>query len=309
MNIAVHRAGHATVSTTGLGTDVVMVVSNPADVPIAESVLERGIALFDLACSRFRPDSEISMLHDNPDTWMFVGDLLFDALVVAADVAEQTAGLVDPTVATCMEELGYDRDFALVPTDAPEMSAPPRPAPGWRSIELDHSTRRVRIPSGVRIDLGATAKALAADRIAQEVARLGTSVVLSMGGDISVAGPAPDGGWPVGLAQDSSSPVGAADQVVALHWGGLATSSTVSRTWRRGRSVKHHIVDPRTGDSASAVWQLVTVAADSCVRANALSTAAVVLGADAPQWLAGFGTPARLVGYDGVVVTTPRWPA
>ena len=308
MSITVAQAGHATVRTSGLGTDVVMVLSDPVQLAPAEVALRSGIERFDLACSRFRPDSEISMLHDSPGTWMCVSDLLFDALVVALDVAEQTQGIVDPTIATCIESLGYDRDFALVPDQGPELHAAPRPAPGWRSICLDHASRRVLVPSGARIDLGATAKALAADRIAREIASLGTGVLLSMGGDISVAGPAPDGGWPIGLAEVSSSPAADADQVVALHSGGLATSSTMSRRWRRGRSVKHHIVDPRTGDSAPAFWKLVTVAADSCVKANALSTAAIVLGSDALQWLARIGAPSRLVRHDGAVLNTPGWP-
>ncbi|MDX6222320.1 MAG: FAD:protein transferase, partial [Frankiales bacterium] len=76
---------------------------------------------------------------------------------------------------------------------------------------------------------------------------------------------------------------------------------------RSGRDL-HHIIDPRTGAPAATCWRTVTVAGASCVDANAASTAAIVMGAAAEEWLAGLGLPARLVGEDGSVVTVGGWP-
>ena len=95
---------------------------------------------------------------------------------------------------------------------------------------------------------------------------------------------------------------------VTITAGGLATSGTTRRRWRRGGRTVHHIVDPRTGDIPASRWRTVSVAAATCVDANTASTAAVVLGDAAPGWLAARGLPARLVDVDGAVSTTAGWP-
>jgi thiamine biosynthesis lipoprotein len=223
-------------------------------------------------------------------------------------MAESTGGAVDPTVGLAVEALGYDRDFADVATDGPALDHAPIPAPGWRCVEHDRRTRVVRLPPGVRLDLGATGKAFAADHAAAHIASsTGAGVLVSVGGDLSVAGPSPQGGWAVAIAVDSSGPVGA-DPVVAVSDGGLASSSTIVRSWCRGGRRLHHIVDPATGHSASDYWQLVSVAAASCVDANAASTAAIVWGESASERLEAMGLPARLVRHDGAVVTVAGWP-
>jgi thiamine biosynthesis lipoprotein len=96
--------------------------------------------------------------------------------------------------------------------------------------------------------------------------------------------------------------------VVTVHGGGLATSGTTVRAWRRGGRTRHHIIDPATGDSAPAIWRTATVAAASCADANTATTAAIVLGERAPDWLRGTGLPARLVRADGSVCRLNGWP-
>ena len=178
------------------------------------------------------------------------------------------------------------------------------PAAGWRRIEIDASGR-VRVPAGVIVDLGATAKALAADRAAAAAFRAtGSSVLVNLGGDIAVAGPAPAGGWPILVTDDHRAPSVADGQVVAIAAGGLATSSTTVRRWRTNEGIAHHVVDPRTGRPAAEVWRTVSVAAASCVEANTASTAAIVCGEDAPHRLDAPGIAARLVRPDGRVVLT-----
>lgn len=296
----------AVVRHQALGTDVVLAMTEPELVPEANAVLEGELEAIDRCCSRFRADAEIGLLHGARGRWVDVSPLLFEALRVALDVAEYTGGAVDPTVGAAMERLGYDRDFKAVAHRGPPTPAA-QPAPGWWTVELDQRGRRARVPDGVTLDLGSSAKALVADRIAAGVGALGTGVVVSVGGDVSIAGPAPLPAWTIGIADDSGDGEGV-EAVVSMTEGGLATSSTASRWWMRGARRVHHILDPRTGDSALAVWRLVTVAASNCVLANAASTAAVVWGFEAPDRLEGMRLPARLVGHDGVVVTTPGWP-
>ena len=286
-----------------------MVVTRPEVADNAAAMLRDELVAIDAACSRFRDDAELAGLQRADGGPVRVSALLFEALTVACDVACRTGGAVDPTVGAAMEALGYDRDFDEV-GDGPTTPVVARPAPGWWCIELDPRRRTARVPRGVRVDLGATAKALVADRAARRIAgALATGALVSIGGDVAVDGPPPQTGWAVGIATDSSTPPERSEQVVAIDAGGVASSSTTVRTWSSGGRTVHHIVDPATGDSVPAHWALVSVAADSCVEANALSTAAVVWGAEAEPKVAATGRPARLVHHDGRVVTVNGWPA
>ncbi len=181
--------------------------------------------------------------------------------------------------------------------------------PGWRVVEIERVARTVRVPRGVALDFGATAKALAADEAARIVHEYtGSGVLVSLGGDIAVAGAAPAGGWAVRVTDDHAASVDAGGQTVAIDAGGLATSSTTVRNWQRGDETMHHVIDPATGRPAGRVWRTVSVLAGSCVDANIASTAAIVRGADASDWLDSIGLPARLVRVDGSVVTVAGWP-
>jgi thiamine biosynthesis lipoprotein len=133
-------------------------------------------------------------------------------------------------------------------------------------------------------------------------------VLVSLGGDIAVAGEPPGGGWPV-LVTDNHRSEGARGQVVSIREGGLATSSTTVRRWRAGTVELHHIVHPATGAPVAEVWRTVSVAAASCIDANTAATASIVRGDAAPQWLESLGLSARLVRWDGDVVTVGGWPS
>jgi thiamine biosynthesis lipoprotein len=242
-----------------------------------------------------------------------VSPLLAEAVAVALRAARLTDGDVDPTVGAAMNAVGYDRDFTLVHGTGPAVRLTVRTIPGWRQVEFDEQARLLRVPPGVRLDLGATAKAWAADRSAARIAAaLGCGALVSLGGDIAVSGQTPAGGWRIRV-QDISGrpedPPAGPSTVVAIHGGGLATSSTAARRWRRGGDVLHHILDPRTGLPAAPVWRTVSVAAASCTDANIASTAAIIRGRAAPAWLTGLGLPARLVDEAGRVRTVGGWPA
>ena len=277
----------------------------------ARSMLEADLAEVDAACSRFRPDSELSSLprDGRPVT---ISPLLAEAVGAALRAAALTGGDVDPTVGAALAALGYDRDFAQVQPEAPGPAQPVSAAmiPGWRSIRLDG--RVLTLPPEASVDLGATAKAWAADRSAARIAsRLGQGVLVSLGGDIAVAGPAPAGGWTIRVQDVTGDPDDDPEgpyAVVAIRDGGLATSSTAVRRWRRGGSVLHHILDPRTGLPADPTWRTVSVTAGTCADANAASTAAVIRGRQAPSWLARHGLAARLVDTTGLVLTVGGWP-
>jgi thiamine biosynthesis lipoprotein len=294
------------------GTTAVLLVTSPGAVARARSIADRVLADVDLACSRFRPDSELSRLNAAGGEPLAISAIFADLLAAALRAAKLTGGDVDPTCGRALAGLGYDRDFADVRAAG---DAPPRltgsvgPVPGWRRVRLDHGGRRVRLDGGAQLDLGATAKAWAADKCAGRIASsVGCGVLVSLGGDVAVSGGPPPDGWPVRVTDDHAAPASAAGQTVTISAGGLATSSTTVRAWTVGGRPVHHIIDPATGEPARSCWRTVSVAAGTCTDANTASTAAIIRSAAAPDWLHDIGLPARLVRHDGTVETTAGWP-
>ncbi len=294
------------------GTTAVLLVTRATAISQARGIADRLLAEVDLACSRFRPDSELSRLNAARGEPTPISAMFAELLAAALRAARLTGGDVDPTCGRALTSLGYDQDFARVRAagDAPpRLTGPVGPVPGWTRVRLDRGGRRVRLEHGAQLDLGATAKAWAADKCAARIAdRVDCGVLVSLGGDVAVAGEAPADGWPIRVTDDHAAPDWAAGQTVTISSGGLATSSTTVRTWTVGGRQVHHIIDPSTGESARSCWRTVSVAAGTCTDANTASTAAIVRGAAALDWLHDIGLPARLVRHDGTVETTAGWP-
>ena len=292
-------------------TTVRVVTADPAAVHEASRLVADVLVDVDQAASRFRVDSELSRLNAcDEGASHAVSDVLWSLLVAAVQAAEATEGLVDPTIACSLNDLGYDRTITSLSVDSG------RPLPlqvrrpiGWQHVVLDERRHVVEVPRGCQLDLGATAKAWAADRAAAVAAeRTETGVLVSLGGDIAVAGPPPACGWVVAIADDHACP-GPGDPTVVMRAGGLATSSTTTRRWRRAHERLHHIIDPRTARPARECWRTVTVAAASCLDANVAATASIIRGASAAGWLSEQGLPARLVAISGSVSRVAQWPA
>ncbi len=300
------------------GTTATLLVSEPEMLEAARVIADDELAAVDRACSRFRPDSELSRLNAANGAVTGVSELFADLVEAALRAARLTDGDVDPTCGQALEEIGYDRDFAVLQADEQprHRTGPARRVPGWRSVQLDRSRLLAQLANGAQLDLGATAKAWAADRCAEIIAaKLGSGVLVSLGGDMAVAGPPPPdrgggrgGGWGVRVTDDHAAGPEAPGQTVTIRTGGLATSSTTVRTWAVGGRRVHHIIDPATGEPAQSCWRTVSVAAGRCVDANTASTAAIIRGEAALPWLNEAGLPARLVRHDGSVETTAGWP-
>ncbi len=292
-----------------LGTTARVAVWPPEHTAAARAATDDVLAALDQQASRFRPDSELSWLHRSGGGLSAISDGLAEAVGVALAAARWTGGRADPTVGAALIALGYDRDFAAI-ADEPGQPAGTRPAPGWHRVRLDG--RLLWLPPGILLDLGATAKGVGADRAARAVmSATGHSggVLVSLGGDIAIGGTPPRHGWPVTVADVPELSGGPATQLIRLTGGAVATSSVGCRRWRRANRDLHHIVDPRTGRPAAGPWRMVSVVAATCADANAATTAAIVAGSDAEDWLAGTALPARLTSHDGRVRRLGGWPA
>jgi thiamine biosynthesis lipoprotein len=294
-------------SFAAIGTLNTVVVDESSALNAAMEIVQDEIREIDRACSRFREDSELSHLNRIHGRDVELSPLLEEAIVAALLTAEMTGGLVDLTVGKCVEDVGYTVTFRDLPADGPAIELHVQRIVGWQALAYNPLAHTLRLPEGVMLDLGASGKAWAADRCADAVrARLGVSVAVDCGGDIAVRGPHPAGGWPIRVTAE----VGADEwQDIVMFDGGLATSGTNARRWRRGGVDLHHIIDPATGMPAQSPWAMVSVAAATCVEANAAATAALIMGERAPRWLDEARLPARLVSIDGGVCFAGGWSA
>jgi thiamine biosynthesis lipoprotein len=218
----------------------------------------------DRRLTRFAPQSDLMRLNAAAGVWTHVSDMLFEVVERALRAAEETAGLFDPTILPTLEAWGYDRDFsaiayreAALSWSVPNDLVPPG---HWREIELDRERRRIRMPAGMRLDLGGIAKGWAADVAIERFFGAFPNALVDVGGDIRARGEAEPGqAWPVevgaGRAIRDPRPDAPPEQsaVVTLGGGGLATSGASMRWWLRGGVRAHHLIDPRTARPAR-VW-------------------------------------------------------
>jgi FAD:protein FMN transferase len=299
----------AVAERAALGTSARVVVWPPGNLGQACATVDDVLAALDRQASRFRADSELGWLHAAGGGTFLLSSGLAEAVGVALAAARWTGGLTDPTVGDALVRLGYDRDFADIGEEG-ELLGAAVPTAGWQMVRLDGPL--LRLPRGIRLDLGATAKGLGADRAvraAMDACGRHGGLLVSLGGDIAVAGTPPRDGWPVTVAEEPDPDGAPRGQLVRLRAGAVATSSVTVRKWHRGGTALHHIVDPRTGWPADGPWRTATVAAATCADANAASTAAIVAGAAAEDWLVAAGLPSRLTGHDGRVRDLNGWPA
>lgn len=277
----------------------------------AKALADRRLAEVELAISRFRDDSELAALTRaarDTDLTTTVSPLFAEILRAALDAARRTEGAVDPSVGADLVRWGYDRDIADIPAANPTPGSRAT-ATSWRDIRLDGDA--LQVPAGTVLDLGAVGKAWAADDLARAIeARLGTSALVCLGGDVAAAGPAPRGGWVVDVGDDRDGSDPTQPQArISVEGGGIATSSTLHRTWRAGSASVSHIIDPRTGDPAPPRWRTVSVHAASAAQANAAATATMVHGVMGLWWLRQTGLDARVVDRSGRVHHLGGWPA
>jgi thiamine biosynthesis lipoprotein len=255
-------------SFAAMGTDVEVLLEARADAHADEALrwAEEEFERLEQVLSRFRPDSELSQLNRDGVAEANVDLLRVVELALAA--RERTRGLFDPTIHDVLVEAGYDRTFSEV---APQASKRIDARAGCGgAVLIDGST--ILLESGTRLDLGGIGKGYAVDRVAARLAAVGNCLV-NAGGDLAVSG----GAWPIGVTGDLT---------VELTRGGIATSGRDRRSWRRGGTLLHHLIDPRTRRPAETDFVRVTVVGESAVEAEVLAKVAFLGGEiDAPRVL------------------------
>jgi FAD:protein FMN transferase len=264
-----------------MGCDVALPYGVP--VGLVRALFEERDARF----SRFRPSSELSRVNALPLGLTLVSGEFASMLSLSLDAARATDGLVTPAVGGAILAAGYDRDFVLLPRDVG--AAVPAAVPSWQSISLQGGG--LLRTETVQLDLNGVVKGKTVD----DALELAGSGWVSAGGDVAALEPVV-----VGLPGGGS---------IALHDGGLATSSVAKRRWLAAGVPQNHLIDPRTGRSTTSPWRDVTVAASTCLIADVAAKAALLLGTAGPAWLDGRNLAGRFVAHSGAVTLNESWSA
>ncbi len=234
----------------------------------------------DARLTRFQSESELCRLNAASGSWRAVSDMLFTVLEQSLAAAKASDGLFDPTLLSLLEALGYDRDYKAMAQRGARHDIQVAPVEwrvahrspltgAWRRIQLDKRHRRVRLPLGARLDFGGIAKGWAADVALERFFAGFENVLVNLGGDMRVRGGRGDGEpWPVGIGSSSTLAQQpgywqSSGTVVTLGHGGLATSGAADRWWYQAGQLRHHLLDPRTGQPAR-VW----IATNNAPNAN-----------------------------------------
>jgi thiamine biosynthesis lipoprotein len=286
-------------SAVVMGTIVTIDVPPPAHADAADpagiaAALDRAFAWFhdvESRCTRFDPASELMQACATVGRPAPVGSLLFEALQFALAVAEASGGAFDPTVGAALHTRGFNREHRT--GRAVDVRIESSSPVSYRDVELDNGARTVTLHRPLILDLGAVAKGLAIDLAARELAPW-RNFAIDAGGDLYLGGSNGHGEpWAVGIRH----PRRPDEHIATVRVSDMAvcTSGDYERTAPGGDG--HHLIDPRSGASPDAVAS-ATVVAPTALAADALATAAFVLG---PEQGIRF---LESQGVQGIVITS-----
>ncbi|HLJ36637.1 MAG TPA: FAD:protein FMN transferase [Ktedonobacteraceae bacterium] len=268
-------------------------------------IVQTLFAEWEQTLSRFLPESELSRLNQQPGIPVVISDLLYNVLTTALNAAQTTQGLYDPALLEQLVRLGYDRTFDEVPFVCYTPLYPGEPGGGWRGIRVNPQRQSVTLPVGIKLDFGGIAKGMAVDAAVEKLRVSGINTALvNAGGDLAVLGLPPDAEhWPIAV------PGREQHWTIPLLRGSVATSGIARRQWWQGNKLQHHLIDPRTGQSAQSDLWSVTVVTDRCEQAEVAAKVAFILGSEqGSHFLQKYTIGGLLVHVDGTWETVEPWP-
>jgi FAD:protein FMN transferase len=248
--------------------------------------------------SRFRPDSEVSRLTAGAGRPLTVSPETILLVERAVEAWRLSGGAFDPTLLGAVLRAGYVRSLDGGPITARGTSPL---VTGCTDIVVDGD--QVCLPAGTGFDPGGIGKGLAADIALSELIAAGAAgACVNVGGDLRVAGDAPDGAWTVGVAHPwQHTPL----VLLGLSAGAVATSTTLRRRWEVDGETLHHLIDPLTGEPSATDLTLATVLTGEAWAAEVLAKTVLLRGAARAFDVLDADTEAITVDRLGRVAATP----
>jgi thiamine biosynthesis lipoprotein len=287
-----------------MGTTISMLLPESQS-EVGAQIVRTLFAEWEQTLSRFLPESELSRLNQQAGTPVAVSDLLYDVLATALTAARATEGVYDPALLDQLVQIGYDRTFDELEDVRFDPIIPGEPGGRWRGIKVDPIRRHVTFPTGIKLDFGGIAKGMAVDAALESLLQSGVKQALvNAGGDLAVLGLPPDEEqWMVAVPGQNKF------WTIPLHHGAVATSGIAHRHWWQGNTLRHHILDPRTGLPAQSDLWSVTVVADRCEQAEVAAKVAFILGSrPGADFLRRHRIAGLLVHEDGTWEAVEPWP-
>lgn len=260
----------------------------PGELP-PRTTIEAGVAVvlesIDLAMSTYRADSEVSRFNRHASTaWLPVSADFATVVTEALRISEWSGGAFDVTVGPLVECWGFGPNGGTPRVPEPAEIAKAMARVGYRHLHVRPQPPALRKDIvSLELDLGAIAPGYAVDRLAALIEQHNISdYLVELGGEVYARGHRPDGGrWRVAIERATVSG-GEIETVVELNGVGLSTSGNYRNYFERDGRRYSHLIDPLTGSPAAHQVAAVSVVAASTMRADALSTALLVLGESAP---------------------------
>ncbi len=258
-----------------MDTFIAIEVIAPKGTPEPTAAMERALGWFaevEVRCSRFDPKSEVMRLTRFAGSPVKVSKVLFEVVRFAVAIAQASGGAFDPAVGHVLEARGFNRDYRT--GQSVDTGLDPEARPSFRDIRLDPARSTITLKRSLIVDLGGVAKGMAIDLAAKELSQY-ESFAIDAGGDLYLKGRNPLGRpWRVGIRDPRREE--ALLETLQISDAAVCTSGDYERR-APDESGEHHILDPKTGRSAAEVAS-VTVVAPTAMVADALATAAFVLG-------------------------------
>jgi FAD:protein FMN transferase len=242
--------------------------------------VEELVRQYEQRFTRFSETSELAALNRSAGKWFHASPDMVEVLTLALRYHQDTGGLYDPAILLALEQAGYNRSMDAIRAAGsivPLVKNITAAASGFHEARLDSQTNSIRLPEGLRIDLGGIAKGWIAERAAQALTRYARACVVDAGGDIFACGRPENGqGWTVSL--EDPFDVNHDLAVLTIEPGAVATSTIMKRRWSQAGQERHHLIDPRTGKPAQSPWVSVTVIADHAAKAEVVAKTLLIGG-------------------------------
>jgi len=235
--------------------------------------------------SRFRNDSELTRFNQTHEKPMSVSKTFWDVFNAAKKAEQMTDGLVTSTLLDAIISAGYDRSFDLLPLQTTAVAAPAQPTSHTlTALHINEAAYEITLPYGMSLDFGGVAKGWSAYQAMQRLKADGPALV-DAAGDIAISGPRTDGApWTIGVADPFHPDENI--EILCVNKGGVATSGKDRRRWLQNGVLRHHIINPLTGQPAETDLLTVTVIAPDVMQAEAAAKAVFIMGSQPGlKWL------------------------